>query len=205
MRKTIKLSIISFFIIGLILFTSCQDKSLEIEKKDNTGNFKIIEKNEIIEDVGKIESKMIKNNGITDYNILKEYSVFETVENDISKIDIMDMQISEYSLNNKNELPDDIRAVIEENPYLVYFNCKITNISGIDRKDETYGAKLIDSEGNEYLGNFITDSGFNVQLDNKETIDGRIIFNISNIEKKFSVLIVETNADELKVNLKMDE
>lgn len=201
MRKIKKLLICLLFLMSAILLISCQDKYLASEKYDENSNTLLIIDGEIIEDVGKIESEMIKNDEILDYIILKDYTMFETVENNSLKIEVKDMQIREFIFNSEKELPDDIRNIIEENPYLVNFNCKITNISGIDREDEVYNATLVDSEGHEYLGSFVNDSGFIVQLNNDESIDGHITFNIPDIENKLSSIEFKIDGEDLKIDL----
>ena len=201
MRKIKKLLICLLFLMSAILLISCQDKYLASEKYDENSNTLLIIDGEIIEDVGKIESEMIKNDEILDYIILKDYTMFETVENNSLKIEVKDMQIREFIFNSEKELPDYIKSIIEENPYLVYFNCKITNISGIDREDEVYNATLVDSEGHEYLGSFVNDSGFIVQLNNDESIDGHITFNIPDIENKLSSIEFKIDGEDLKIDL----
>lgn len=187
--------------MSAILLISCQDKKLTSEKYDKNSSTPLIIDGEIIEDVGKIESEMIKNDEILDYIILEDYTIFETVENNSLKIEVKDMQIREFIFNSEKELPDYIKSIIEENPYLVYFNCKITNISGIDREDEVYNATLVDSEGHEYLGSFVNDSGFIVQLNNDESIDGHITFNIPDIENKLSSIEFKIDGEDLKIDL----
>ena len=201
MRKIKKLLICLLFLMSAILLISCQDKYLASEKYDENSNTLLIIDGEIIEDVGKIESEMIKNDEILDYIILEDYTIFETVENNSLKIEVKDMQIREFIFNSEKELPDYIKSIIEENPYLVYFNCKITNISGIDREDEVYNATLVDSEGHEYLGSFVNDSGFIVQLNNDESIDGHITFNIPDIENKLSSIEFKIDGEDLKIDL----
>lgn len=201
MRKIKKLLICLLFLMSAILLISCQDKKLTSEKYDKNSSTPLIIDGEVIEDVGKIESESYKTDEIADFEMLEEHSIFETVENESLKIEIKDMELGKYTLNDDKDLSDDVKTVIEENPYLVHFNCKITNISGIDREDEVFNAKLVDSEGREHLGSFVNASGFIVQLNDEESVEGRLVFNISDIENTFSSIVFETDEEGLKVNL----
>ena len=201
MRKIKKLLICLLFLMSAILLISCQDKKLTSEKYDKNSSTPLIIDGEIIEDVGKIESESYKTDEIADFEMLEEHSIFETVENESLKIEIKDMELGKYTLNDDKDLSDDVKTVIEENPYLVHFNCKITNISGMDREDEVFNAKLVDSEGREHLGSFVNASGFIVQLNDEESVEGRLVFNISDIENTFSSIVFETDEEGLKVNL----
>lgn len=200
MTKTKNLSIILLLLIGAILLASCQKKDLETEST-KSNNSSLVTDGEVIEDVGKIESESYKTDEIADFEMLEEHSIFETVENESLKIEIKDMELGKYTLNDDKDLSDDVKTVIEENPYLVHFNCKITNISGMDREDEVFNAKLVDSEGREHLGSFVNASGFIVQLNDEESVEGRLVFNISDIENTFSSIVFETDEEGLKVNL----